>query len=112
VRQIGVDVGRKGLKDVEIISLLHKLKRATFFTRDAGFYQPTLCQKRYCLVYLNVEEDEVAEFVRRFLRHKAFQTRAERMGTVCRVSISGIAYWRLRAKQESQIAWKRQPDRP
>ena len=36
VRQIGVDAGRKGLKDSEIIVLLRQLRNVTFFTRDAG----------------------------------------------------------------------------
>lgn len=42
-RQIGVDIGRSGMKDHEgVIPLLHRLKRPTFFTLDHGFYRPTL----------------------------------------------------------------------
>ena len=37
IRQIGCDVGRKGMKDDEIIPFLHSLRRPTFFTRDLGF---------------------------------------------------------------------------
>jgi hypothetical protein len=37
-RQVGLDVGRKGLKDEEIVVLLHRLRMPTFFTRDHGFY--------------------------------------------------------------------------
>ena len=33
-RQIGVDVGRKGMKDDEIAVLLRQQRYATFFTRD------------------------------------------------------------------------------
>lgn len=36
-RQIGVDIGRKGMKDDEIISLLHETHDTTFFTRDLVF---------------------------------------------------------------------------
>ena len=32
VRQVGQDTGRKGMKDNEIIPLLHQLDRPTFFT--------------------------------------------------------------------------------
>ena len=37
-RQIGVEIGRSGMKDrEEILPLLHRLKRPTFFTLDHGF---------------------------------------------------------------------------
>ncbi len=41
-RQIGVDVGRQGMKDDEVIPLLHSLHQPTFFTRDLQFYEVTL----------------------------------------------------------------------
>jgi hypothetical protein len=41
-RQVGLDVGRKGLKDEEIVVLLRRLRQPTFFTRDLGFYTPEL----------------------------------------------------------------------
>ena len=31
-RQIGRDVARRGIKDLDIIPLLHRLRRVTFFT--------------------------------------------------------------------------------
>jgi hypothetical protein len=37
IHQIGVDVGRKGMKDEEIIPFLHTLRDTTFFSRDLGF---------------------------------------------------------------------------
>ena len=38
VRQVGVEIGRLGMKDLnEIILLLHGLRRSTFFTRDRDF---------------------------------------------------------------------------
>lgn len=36
-RQLGDTIGQKGLKDEEIISLLHKTKNSTFFSRDDDF---------------------------------------------------------------------------
>jgi len=36
-RQIGYELGHKGLKDIEIISLLHKERRSTFFSLDSDF---------------------------------------------------------------------------
>jgi len=65
-RQIGVDFGRKGLKDEEVVVLLRRQRNATFFTRDAGFYDPTLRHPKHCLVVASVGQNEVAAFIRRF----------------------------------------------
>lgn len=67
-RQIGVDIGRKGMKDEEIVVLLRTKRKATFFTRDAGFYLRELRHKSYCLAVMSVGQNEVASFIRRFLR--------------------------------------------
>ncbi len=105
VRQIGYEIGRKGMNDREIIPLLHQLSQPTFFTRDDDFYHPKLTHAGYCLVYLDVKKEEVAAFVRRFLRHSAFRTKAHRMGTVVRVSHVGLAVWRLHVETEVLLAW-------
>jgi len=91
VRQIGYEIGRKGMKDREIIPLLHQLNQPTFFTRDDDFYERRLCHAGYCLVYLDVRKEEVAVFVRRVLRHRAFKTKAKRMGNVIRASHIGLS---------------------
>jgi hypothetical protein len=36
-RQIGDDVGRKGMKDAEVVTVLHHMDRPTFFTLDEDF---------------------------------------------------------------------------
>ena len=46
VRQVGVNIGRKGLLDEEIIPLLQRLRHPTFFTRDSDFYDRRLCHYR------------------------------------------------------------------
>ena len=84
VYQIGVNVGRRGMQDDEIIPLLLRVRRPTFFTRDGDFYSRKLCHAKYGLVYLAVEKYEVAAFVRRLLRHPEFDTQAKRMGSVIR----------------------------
>jgi hypothetical protein len=43
VRQIGLDLGRKGMADEEILPFLLTLSRPTFFTRDLGLANRTLC---------------------------------------------------------------------
>jgi len=105
-RRIGVEIGRQGLKDrEEIIPLLHRLKRPTFFTLDRGFYHPTLRYQEYCLVFLDVWEDHTAEYIRRFLRHTAFRTRSQRMGKVVRLRHSSMSYWQVHQRGERVLAW-------
>jgi hypothetical protein len=56
-------------------------------------------------VYLAVDKDEVAIFVRRLLGHPEFDTKAKRMGAVIRVSHAGLSVWRLNADREIHFNW-------
>ena len=105
VRQIGVDIARKGLQDEEILPFLHHLRRPTFFTRDRGFYRREVCHRQYGIACLAVVPEEVAIFVRRVLRHPRLNTQAKRMGTVMRASHRGLGVWRLHAQEEEAILW-------
>lgn len=105
VRQIGYNIGRRGLQDEEIIPFLLRLRRPTFFTRDLGFYERSLCHRQYCLVCLAVEKYEAAIFIRRVLRHRAFNTQAKRLGTVIRTSHTGLTVWRLHTEAEVFFRW-------
>lgn len=107
IHQIGFEVGRKGMKDREIIPFLHQLKQPTFFTRDDDFYERKLCHAGYCLVYLDIRKEEVATFVRRILRQKSFKTKAKRMGKVIRASHVGLSVWNLHAEKEEFFDWDR-----
>ena len=105
-RQIGFEIGRFGMKDRDdIIPLLHTLRRPTFFTRDHGFYHPSLIHSAYCLVYLDVAFDEIAEFIRRFLRHPAFRTQAQRMGKIVRVHHNGVSHRQVHEKEAQALRW-------
>ena len=105
LRQIGLDLGRKGMKDDEIIPLLHQLDRPTFFTLDSDFYDRRLCHEGYCLVHLDVEEEMAADCIHRFLRHRELNTKAKRMGCVIRALPTGLALWRIHQEKESQLSW-------
>ncbi|MBO0859667.1 MAG: hypothetical protein J2P21_14495 [Chloracidobacterium sp.] len=105
VKQIGLDIGHKGLLDEEIISLLHSLRQPTFITRDEDFYDRRLAHAGYSLVYLAVDKYESAFFARRALRHRELRTKAQRIGAVIRVSGAGIWLWRLLAKKEEFLSW-------
>jgi hypothetical protein len=105
-RQIGQDVGRAGMKDEQhVVPLLHKLNRPTFFTRDLGFFDETRRHANYALICLAVSQKETAAFVRRFLRHPAFNTKAKRLGAIVMVSHAGLRVWRLNADEEEHVDW-------
>lgn len=112
-RRIGGAVGWLGMKDGEdVIPLLHHLKKPTFFTRDQDFYHPKLRHAKYCLVFLDVEPQETAEYIRRFLRHPKFRTQAKRMGAVVRVRHSGLTFWQTDVATQQAIIWRGKFDNP
>jgi len=106
VRQIGVEISRKGIQDEEIILLLLRFRNPTFFTLDDDFYSLSLCHARYCLIFVDVAQYESAAFVRRFLRHKDFDTEAKRRETFIRLSHAGIFLWLLHSQKEVHQNWE------
>jgi len=104
-RHLGYELGRAGMKDERIIPFLLTLSHPTFFTLDWDYFKRDLCHARYCLVHLDVRRNELASFIRRLLHHSEFDTQAKRMGTVIRVSYSGIALWRQHSEQEEHLGW-------
>lgn len=105
LRQIGVELGRKGISDERILPLLCRLSRPTFFTRDDDFFARELCHPRYCLVVLNVRQNEIATFVRRFLRHRKFANSGARMGRVVSASHAVLRAWRHHEMNLEEISW-------
>ena len=103
-RKIGHGIGRTGMQDPEILTLLHALRRPTLFTLDWDFSGRRLCHLAYCLVYLYVRRHDAAAYVRRVLRHPEFNTQAKRMGAVIQASESGLRVWR-RNEAEQVLAW-------
>jgi len=95
------------MKDLnEVIPLPHQLKSPTFFTLDRGFYHPRLRHPGYCLVYLDIWDDEAAQYIRRFLSHGYFRAQAQRIGTIVRVHHNGLSYWRVGSEGEHRIKWE------
>jgi len=105
VRQIGFNIGRRGMQDEEIIPFLLQRRHSTFFSRDEGFYDRRLCHARYSLVYLAVDKYEAAIFVRRVLRHPELDSQAKRMGKIVRASSAGISVWLPHAEHEMRVGW-------
>ena len=105
VQQIGVHIGRRGMADEAITPMLLRRRRPTFFTRDEGFYDRSLCHAGYGLIYLDVNKYDTAVFIRRVLRHKDLNTQAKRMGSVVRVSAAGLWVWRAHAGRAARLLW-------
>jgi hypothetical protein len=106
-QQVGHELGRPGMRDVEILRFLRRLPRPTFFTRDDWFYQPGHRNSRGCLTLLAVAEDEAASFIRRVLRHPSLDTHGKRMGKVVRATHAGLRVWRLHSDTEERLLWPR-----
>ncbi len=106
VRKIGYDIGRQGIKDPEIIPFLLTLRRPTFFSLDFDFYNRRFCHAGYCLICMEVRQSQTATFVRRFLRHSAFDTAAKRMGKVIRLSSVQLVVQELHREGETVFDWE------
>ena len=105
-RFVGVDVAASGADDENLIPVLHSLPHPTFFTLDRDFYRRAWIHLSYSLVWLDVPPREAAEFIRRFLRHPAFDTQAKRMGIVARVHAGGVTYWRAQQRSLQSLSWQ------
>lgn len=105
VRQVGVDWGRKGMSDEEIVTALHSSRRVTLLTRDSDFYYPGFRHPNYAVVVIAAPVTAMAEFAIRFLRHPVFRSHAMRLGKVIRVQPTGIVYWERNASRETEVAW-------
>ena len=79
VRKVGVNWGRAGMTDGEILTESRSARQITFSTRDAGFYWRSLCHPGYCLVVIAAPAEQLASYATRLLRHRGFRTHALRM---------------------------------
>ena len=93
------------MQDEEIVPLLLRLHNVTFFTHDHDFSGPQSCHSRYCLVWLAVKQDLLAEYARRLLRHPQFDTSAKRLGKVLRTGPSGVTVFERHRKVPRKIEW-------
>jgi hypothetical protein len=105
-QQVGVDIGLPSWDDQqEILRYLHQARQVTFFTRDADFFRARLCHRNYCLVVVDMAEIETAHAIRRFLRHPAFRTKAQRCGKVVKLSPRQITWWEAGERGRHNLIW-------
>ena len=100
-------VAWKGDDDAHLLTFLLTLARPTFFSHDQDFWDQSRQHSRYCLVWLDTGETEQARFIRPFLRHPEFNTRAKRPGKVVRVHADGLTCHHSRHGRPKRIAWLR-----
>ena len=105
-RTIGVEIASCGTHDENLIPVLHRLPNPTFFSLDRDFYQPNWRHLAYCLVWLDVPDDQAAHYIRRFLRHPIFSTDAKRMGIVARVHSAGAQFWAQHEHIKRSVRWQ------
>ena len=104
-RVLTEDVAHPGIQDPDILPVLHRLARPTFFTHDRDFFRRALVHPGYCLVWLDVFDGKAAEFIRWILKQPEFRTTAQRMGVVARAHPGGIHFWRRGAAALQRVAW-------
>ena len=104
-RSISRDLGYQGIADENIVPLLLRLKKPTLLTRDEDFWDRHLAHARYAAVWFDVEVEETAFWIKRFLGHPLFRTSAQRLGKVVRVRPSGIEYWTKNATGLAHVEW-------
>jgi len=107
-RTVGVDLAASGTDDENLIPVLHHLPQPSFFSLDRDFYRANWAHASYGLVWLDVADDRAAGFIRRFLKHPAFDTQAKRLGIVARVHTDGIAYWQVKPRPPKSVPWPNQ----
>jgi len=104
-RIIGVDEAESGLDDENLLPLLHRLPRPTFFTLDRDFYRLDWAHPNHCLAWLDVPSSDSAEYIRRFLRLPTFDTQAKRMGVVARIYVGGVVRWQAKRSASQSLRW-------
>jgi hypothetical protein len=103
--QVGYELSYRGVKDEQILPLLHRLHRATLFTRDLGLYRRELCHRSYCIVCLHVLEEHAPTYIRKALRHRLLNTRANRLGKIANVTTESMRFWSINDALEHRAAW-------
>jgi len=96
------------IKDDRVLQILWGLKRPTFVTIDAKFYDKRHRDKRYCLVHFvltPLEQNQLPDLLRRLLQLSEFKTKAARMGKVARVGQTSVRYWQLGDDKEHRLDW-------
>lgn len=104
IDKVGHGFGQSGWSDEQIRRTLIGTGK-TFHTRDEGYYKPAHRHSTYSLVFYDVKDDEMAYYIRRFLRHPLFNTHAKRLGKVIKVTPTHIEFWEVGRNSKVKVEW-------
>ncbi|HOW66088.1 MAG TPA: hypothetical protein PK256_12440 [Verrucomicrobiota bacterium] len=104
-RSVGVDVETYGALDENLLVSLRRLSHPTFFSLDKHFFRADWAHSAYSLIWLDVSDNQSADYIRRFVKHPNFDTQIKRMGVVARLHSDGIVYRRLPIKAFRSVPW-------
>ena len=94
------------IKDDAIPTLLSQESEPTFVTINVGdFWDQVPLSDRYCVVCFSLTSEQVVDLpllLQRLLRHTDFNTKAQRMGRVIRVSSEGLVTYYETAPRHSR----------
>lgn len=103
------------LKDDRLLQVLTHLNKPTLITIDDDFWDRRYCDRRYCLLYFVLPEEQqshIPAILRRLFRLEPFKTKAARMGKVARITFTKVSFWRLGSDKLYTIAWLPAQGRP
>jgi hypothetical protein len=95
--------------DERVPEILRAQRAPTFLTIDQGFWERTLADRTYCVLYFALRDEQqpqIHPLLRRVFRTPGFTSRAERMGKVARISPTGIDYWQLPLRALQHARWR------
>jgi hypothetical protein len=106
VRLIGEDVAEGGTTDENLLAALLRLTRPVLGSQDADFFRFGHSHAKYGLVWLDIKPNEVAAYIRRFLKKPEFDTQGKRLGVVARIHPRGGQFWRHGHRVLHAIPWQ------
>ena len=90
------------IKDEAIPMLLSRENEPTFVTiNETDFWRRVSLSDRFCIVCFTVTLPRAGEIpapLQRLFRHKDFRTKAQRMGSIVRITADGAAYYTIADK--------------
>jgi hypothetical protein len=85
------------IKDEAIPLLLRQQRQPTFVTiNERDFWQRVVADPSFCVVCFALPDSQasaIPPLLRRLIRHGQFRTKAQRMGSVIRITSTSISYY-------------------
>lgn len=96
------------IKDDRIPSILRELKQPTFVTIDVGFWNRSLLDPHYSILYFSFQDNQqpqLPSMLRRLFRIQEFKTKSIRMGKIAKISTTSVEYWQWGDFKKHRFLW-------